>query len=181
MSEQETQRLFFALWPDAEVRLRLERAALALKGVHGRRVALENLHITLAFLGSLSAAGRACAEAAAAAIYGEPFTLVLDRLGAFPRARVVWLGASEVPPALAGLAVALNAGLAACGLEPDPRPYRPHVTVLRKVSRPPPPAELAQAVGWPVREFVLVESRTLAQGAEYRVLERWTLGSGPAG
>ena len=181
MTGQNTQRLFFALWPDDEVRVRLRRAASVLEGVRGRRVAVGNLHITLVFLGNVSAEGRACAESAAAAVRGTAFTLVLDRIGAFPRARVVWLGPSRVPDVLGELASSLNARVAACGLDLDRRPYHPHLTLLRKVSRPPAPTQLEEPVPWPVREFALIESRNTAQGVEYHPVGTWTLAQGLTG
>lgn len=180
MAAQDTQRLFFALWPDDEVRVQLQRAARILEGARGRHVAVSNLHVTLAFLGDVNAETRPSVEAAAAKISGQAFTLVLDHLGAFPRARVVWLGASQVPEALEHLAAALGSGLAACGLEPERRPYHPHLTLMRKAGRLRVPATLDTPVIWPVREFALVESRISSQGAEYHVLETWALQGEPA-
>lgn len=181
MTGQSTQRLFFALWPDDEVRSRLYRAARALDGVRGRPVAVGNLHITLVFLGNVGAQARACAESAAADVAGRAFTLVLDRVGAFPRARVAWLGPSHVPEALSQLAGSLSVRVAACGLELDRRPYHPHLTLLRKVSRAPAAAQLDEPVLWTVREFALIESRSSAQGVEYHSLGAWDLSQDSAG
>ncbi|MEK7758301.1 MAG: 2'-5' RNA ligase family protein, partial [Pseudomonadota bacterium] len=53
----ETQRLFFALWPDPVLQQRLAQAAEALlPRAAGRRVRAENLHCTLVFLGAVEAA-----------------------------------------------------------------------------------------------------------------------------
>ena len=51
MAEQE--RLFFALWPDEALRQQLAVYPPMLKGCGGRLVVQDNLHITLAFLGSV--------------------------------------------------------------------------------------------------------------------------------
>ncbi|MFU8833445.1 MAG: 2'-5' RNA ligase family protein, partial [Wenzhouxiangella sp.] len=96
------------------------------------------------------------------------FELCLDRFGWFPGARVVWLG-GEAPPAAADLATGLGGAMQALDLKFDPRPFKPHVTLLRRVrSRPamPRPSPLA----WQVGEFSLIES---ISGQPYQVLRTW--------
>ncbi len=56
------QRLFFALWPSEEVRAGLAEVMASLDVRGGKPVAAENLHITLLFLGSVTAQTRICAE-----------------------------------------------------------------------------------------------------------------------
>ena len=84
-----TQRLFFALWPELEIATRLHD--LAGKPMHGagRRVPPENIHLTLAFLGAVPASFRQCAERVATAIHGEPFTLVLEQLGCWSKSGIL--------------------------------------------------------------------------------------------
>ncbi len=173
-SRPETRRLFFALWPGPETRARLERAAACVPRKLGKPVAVEKLHLTLAFLGSVDAETQACAEDVASAVRRPAFELVLDDIGHFRRSQVVWLGSGRVPEALAGLVADLAAGLEACGIAPERRPYRPHLTLARKVRRFP-GCELSQPVTWPVHEFCLVWSRTLPEGAVYEVLRTWSL------
>ncbi len=101
----DTQRLFFALWPDADLQQRLAAASLALLPPHsgGRHVPPENLHCTLLFLGAVGAAQRLCVEAAADRVRAAPFSLVLDRFGYFRRPQVAWLGCSTTPSMLSRL------------------------------------------------------------------------------
>lgn len=169
-----TRRLFFALWPDETSRERLARLARKTARRRGKRVPDENLHITLVFLGSVSAVQAACLVRATEDVRGEPFSLRLDRVGHWARPRVLWIGPSQVPDALLSLVRDLNDAARACGLATDPRPYNPHLTVARKVSAGR-EAEV-DPVEWRVESFSLVESVTDPQGARYQVLRTWTLG-----
>ncbi len=113
-------------------------------------------------------------EKCADTIQLPPFELVLDRAGYWPRPRVVWLGCSEVPPALQALAGRLNAAMATCDLRPENRPYSPHLTVLRKANRGP-VQDAVTPLHWGVNDFVLVQSLTLPEGPQYQVVRRWPL------
>lgn len=169
-------RLFFALWPDAAVRARLAAIGAALPARCGRRVAAENLHITLSFLGNVPGEELDCLTEGASEIHSPALTLVLERLGWFRRARVVWLAPAEAqaPAALIDLAGRVNRVVRRCGLEPDGRAWHPHLTLTRKAARPPRDTEV-NPVYWEISDFCLVESVTRAGGPEYRVLQRWPL------
>lgn len=145
-----------------------------LQGCGGRPVLPGNLHITLAFLGSVDADTRRCMEQAADNITLPPFTLQLNELGFWRRPQVVWLGTDSTPPPLLALASALKQAMIGCGLEPESRPFQAHLTLMRKVRRAPegePPA----GITWPVSDFALVVSDTLPEGVRYAVLRRWAL------
>jgi 2'-5' RNA ligase len=169
------QRLFLALWPDAEVRAGLERVRDEATRGKGRPTHSGDLHATLVFLGALTAERRACVERAADAVRGPAFGLTLDRLGYWPRPRILWCGPSLVPDALRGLVAALQQGLAGCGIEPDRRPYSAHVTLARK-ARPLAPRPLETPLPWQVSDFALVASRLGGDPPHYEVLRRWALG-----
>jgi len=171
-----TQRLFFAIWPDAALQRRWHALAElpAHRAQSGRRTPRENLHVTLAFLGSVSAERRACLERAADAIRAASFELTLDRLGSFRRGGVWWLAPSELPPASLDLVAQLKSAQEACGLVPESRAYRAHITLARDVRRCPPPMSIASIV-WPVRDFVLVQSKPGEGGSRYQALRTWPL------
>lgn len=139
----------------------------------GRVVAMENLHITLVFLGALNAAAWQCVEQVAAGMRGEPFSMVLDRFGYWPKPRVLWLGSSQVADALLLLVQALQTGVVACGVTADNRPYQPHVTLLRDARRL--PALEVRPITWHAKSFCLVESVSGPNGVSYRVLRSWDL------
>jgi 2'-5' RNA ligase len=170
----ESLRLFFALWPDDEVRKQLGKIQREAKLQHrGRAVQLDNLHITLAFIGHVPTADLPCLEKMAERIRFTPFTLQLDHLGWFSRARVLWLGAHEVPDALQDLATKVNEGVAACGFDIDERPFKAHLTLMRKVSHLR-DFEI-KPVAWSIDSFCLVQSHTYPEGVQYEVIKRWQM------
>ena len=169
----ERQRLFFALWPDAALRESIAPLLGLVRECGGRAHPPGNLHLTLNFLGMVDGDSRVCLERAAAEISIPPFELALDHFGYWPRPRVVWLGCSEVPGSLAQLVEELNGAMRRCGLKPESRPFRPHLTLLRKARWAPqgePPTFF-----WQAKAFVLAESVSTPGGVEYRVLRHWPL------
>ena len=173
-------RLFFALWPDDAVRSQLAEAAARLPRGTGRAVPAANLHITLEFIGSANDDTRTCLETAAGRVTVEPFDLILSRFGYWPQPRIIWFGPHHLPPELLALAFKLRDTAAECGIDAETRPYRPHVSLVRKVVRQPRWPEVTP-IEWPVREFVLCQSVSTDQGTHYEVLQRWPLGSGTTG
>lgn len=172
---EKARRLFFALWPEAGQQQALGVAARAVReGVTGRPVPEENLHVTLAFLGSVSETRCAGVEAAAATIATDPFDLRLDRAGCWRRTGILWLGASSTPPALERLVSDLWSALEPHGFWPDHRDFRPHVTIARRCRKA--RAGAFEPVDWPVRDFALLESFTGQRGARYTVISRFPLG-----
>ena len=169
-----TQRLFFALWPPAELSHELYRLAGNSLRDDGRRVAPENIHLTLAFLGSVDALFRECAEQAAAAIRGGSFTLRLEQLGSWPKSGILWVGPGQTPAPLLDLVRQLNAALAGCGYEAEERPYAAHLTLARKVYAHHAP-HAVEPRAWEIDRFHLVQSRTHADGARYEILGTWEL------
>ncbi len=167
------KRLFLAIWPGAAKRLALSQVQDTLLARAGRPTHPEDIHLTLVFLGLASPEQRQCAEEAAGRVRGLPFDLTLDRLGSFPRARVLWCGADTAPPPLANLVLALRAELAGCGFALDDRPYRPHATLARKA----PALEgrtLETPIRWPVDSFVLAYGQE-GSPPRYRILRCWNL------
>jgi RNA 2',3'-cyclic 3'-phosphodiesterase len=163
-------RLFFALWPDTQTRASL--AALAERvaaETGGRATTPANVHLTLAFLGAQPRDSTAELVARAGAIDASPFVLTLDHIDCWRKNGVAWLGASEIPPALALLRKSLLASLAPLRITDEARPFAVHVTLARKVTtllRRRLPAPIA----WPADGLVLVASDTGRDGPVYRVL-----------
>jgi len=173
---EKTRRLFFALWPDAAVRASL--AAVSAKRLRRvRRVPPENLHLTLAFPGSVTPAVQACLEAEAGRIDTPAFALCIDRAGYWPGPRISWVGPARVPDGLWDLVTALRSALEACGLESEKRPFQPHVTLARKGNPAAVPGAFAP-ISWSIGNFSLVESVTDPAGAKYFPLRSWTLEGG---
>lgn len=131
-------RSFLAVLLPEEVRQRLWREAQPLREAVGRVawVRVENLHVTLRFLGSVDEATlrRAADALAAACAQTSPFTVTLGGLGGFPglRApRVAWAGVAVGGEMLVALHARVERALAERGVPPEGRPFHPHVTLGR--------------------------------------------------
>lgn len=162
-------KLFFALWPGATTRARLDRWGQALHEVcGGRRTRAENLHLTLAFLGNVDDARLPAVEQAMDSVAPRRFLLTLDQPGHWKRNSIAWAGASVVPPELEALAAELRAGLAAVGVAFDPQPFAVHVTLLRD-ARAPAAMPAVEAIPWPVEGYALVASVPGTGGVRYEV------------
>lgn len=172
-------RLFFALWPDSRTRAAI--AALAgqvAAQTGGRATAPDNVHLTLAFLGAQprDSVAALAAAATAAALDASSFVLTLDHVDCWRKNVVAWLGAREVPPALASLHRALTAALAEFGIADEGRSFAVHVTLARKITRSL-RYRLSSSIDWPVDRLALVASETGNQGPVYRVLAAMPFGS----
>lgn len=131
-----------------------------------RWVQAESLHLTLRFLGAVDEERLAAVRGRLAEVRASPFEARLDGTGTFGgrrRASVVWLALVEGVAATAELSAACERACQEAGLEPEPRTFRPHVTLARARSRSgeplgelPPAPELP---AWTVDGFVLYESR----------------------
>jgi 2'-5' RNA ligase len=102
-----------------------------------RWVRLDGLHLTLRFLGptpdDLVGPTTEAVTAVARAADG-PIDLQLSGAGTFPRAarpRTLWIGVAGATDALDRLARLTEQHLVAAGWPPEPRPYRPHLTLAR--------------------------------------------------
>lgn len=178
---EKRQRLFFALWPDHDLRRSLAQIAEHAVQGRGRLIPVQDIHLTLAFLGALDAARCACMESAAESVSVPAFELELVRLGHWPTPRVVWSAAKAIPEALDALVSALRRGMAGCGLKPESRGFKAHLTLARKVRLPGEFSLSHDPLRWRVADFHLVASQTLPTGAHYHILRSWLLGNRKSG
>jgi len=172
----DTRRLFFALpLPETLRQEVIEWRAAQFPAETGRPVSTENLHLTLAFLGEVSANKEQALRAAAAQLQQSAFTLTLDDYGHWPRPGVVWLGLRNPPQGLLQLAQWLREQAARNGCYQSPMPYYPHISLLRQaftgVSSP------AGTPGWQteVTAFNLYHSAFENGRTHYILLESWPL------
>ena len=156
------QRLFFAVWPDDPVRTRLAGLAeQARRRCGGRRTADGKLHLTLAFLGDVSAPQADELIALTQRLAGPEGTWTLDRLGQFSRGGIVWAGSEAVPEGLMRFQAELWASSATLGFTPPQRAFCPHVTLLRQARQGalPEAATGYLPLAWTYRRAALVHSR----------------------
>ena len=182
-------RLFVALQIPSAVRGNLDALIKELRALEPassakkvRWVRLENLHVTLKFIGETSPEKLEAIGAALSAVHSmQPIELLFRGLGFFPnekRARVLWVGI-EAPPSLAALAGDVDLNLEKIGFRRESRPFTPHLTVAR-LEPPGIARELHAAVQGRAAlefgvlhtgEFHLIESKLKPSGAEYTTLQ----------
>lgn len=128
-------RLFVAAELPEELLDALSETSAALRDtIHGRYVASDSFHVTLAFLGEVP--GSLALDAAAAVERGctghEPIEASLGELGSFGRRRSATLWqAVEGGAALVRLASAVRASLKEAGFSFDEKRFLAHVTLMR--------------------------------------------------
>jgi len=181
-------RLFVALEIPAAVRENLASQVKELRDLAApladkrpRWVRPENLHVTLKFIGEVSAIKLDGIRGALSAIRSDaPVDLRFRGLGFFPDEkypRVLWAGLNASAN-LPVLAVDIDRALEAQGIAPDTRAFTPHLTLAR--FEPPGLHEkLRTAIqknngrefgSFQAREFQLIESMLKPTGAEYTSL-----------
>jgi len=168
-SAADRQRVFVALWPTPEVRARLRVVSddLARRAAKARQVEAANLHLTLAFIGSLEAELVPELSTRVHSCRSDGFDWVIDRAGHFEGARVVWAGGPPCAP-LVDLARRTRAMLDLMHIGYDRKPFAPHVTVLRDVARwPAGEFRISPEIAWPCKGPTLVRSEPGPAGVAY--------------
>lgn len=168
-----TERIFFALWPDARTARRLHSLGREIDQGRGARVMrAETLHVTLAFLGDIPLSRIAQLKRLAAKVEFSAFDLRLDFVDRWAHNRIVWLGSSEQSHDLSKLAADLQNVLEKAGFKLEKRSFQPHLTLLRKANYPVCRMPI-ETQHWRAEAFSLVASRRTADGARYKILSRW--------
>jgi 2'-5' RNA ligase len=152
-----------------------------------RKVEPENLHLTLVFLGEVPDPVLEAAHEGFEALREPRFTLALQGLGLFGKAKphAAWAGVAPSAP-LAHLQAKVETIARRAGCPIDGRKFTPHVTLGRFPT--PEPADIARleravTLGtgfrsdpWEVTELTLWRSHLTARGPQYEVLVRYPLG-----
>lgn len=155
--QQETSRLFLALWPDPAMRQQLREARDAWQWPRGATpVHADKLHLTLHFLGGVPSE-RLPELLDGFSVPFDPFRVDLGTPVLWPHGIAVLEPLAE-PPELLALHARLGEALLALGLQPEARSYRPHVTMARRAGGVAVP-ETGPAIAWDIASYALVESR----------------------
>ena len=166
-------RYFFALWPEPETADALfQRGRDVCEPNQGHAVVAENLHMTLAYLGSIPADVLSLVKHIAARVHVTPFELSMTHANYWPHSHLRWLGVDIIPPELLRLVKCLTYGMIEAGLIPEKSPYTPHVTIVRKCTQSG-SSEPIKPVQWVVSDFCLVQSLKSMGCSKYDVIQRW--------
>lgn len=150
---------------------------------------MDNIHLTLKFLGEIPQSRvELLSSAAAEASTGHgSFPLSVQRCGVFPthgEPRVLWIGIEDSKGKLGELYRRLEDECAKTGFKKDARPLHPHLTVarLRKPQRARTLAAVHKAMEFDseeisVSELLVIRSELSSQGSRYTVISRHPLDS----
>lgn len=180
-------RLFVALQPTDPARAALAALADDVPGV--RWVPAAQLHLTLRFIGEVSADDAEKITAALSLVRVQPFFLELTGTGGFPprgAPGVLWAGVGPGHPLLHQLRQQVDDRMLATGVPFELRPFIPHFTVGRcRDASPVPVAHWLKrhrdfaGPTWPVRQFHLMASNPANPSEGYRTLHTVPLGDQP--
>lgn len=145
---------------------------------------LEALHITLRFFGDVQEPMADDIDSELSTIAMSPFGLELNGVGDFGEGRdihAVWAGVEESEP-LRHLAAKCETAARRAGLKPEPRHYKPHVTLA--YLRHPDPDDVARWIQannllksptFAVDRFGLYSSHQTHEGSRYRLEREYRL------
>ncbi len=185
-------RLFIGLKPDEDLLrdlLAVQERFTAGDFPFLRRVPVENLHVTLHFLGETDPARLADLDGLLirAAALARPIAVQALELGAFPglkRAKGVELTLSCTDRALEEFHGLLGQFLQSAGFPTEKRRYKPHITLARVKGRSPrsfTPEDLAVPAlsgrSYPLRQMLLYRSELTSGGARYYGEGNYQLGT----
>ena len=138
----------------------------------GRAIDPGQFRITLVFLGAQPGAVIPVLGSIANSLSFQPCTLLLDRLGTFGRAGVLWLGSKHIPRDLQDFQRSLLTAIDEAGIEHDRKAWKLHLTLYRRLRKQPCIMNTVP-VPWLLNGFSLIESVNLKSGVEYRRLGYW--------
>lgn len=172
-----SKRLFLGLEVPASIREELVALDPGIKGA--RWMTSNSMHLTMSFIGEVDMEGQGrLKDALMAAHLPGAFFLPVKGVGVFGKdwPRTVWAGVGKGHPHLFSLHQHLQDAVLRTGLEPDLKPFQPHITLarLRDVSRAslkPLLREHAETEFglWRVSDVVLFSSILSSEGSNYTV------------
>ncbi|MEO8439528.1 MAG: RNA 2',3'-cyclic phosphodiesterase [Spartobacteria bacterium] len=128
----QAKRLFVSLEVPASIADVLARLDPRVRGV--RWIAADQLHLTLAFLGPVIPEAEESLRTELLGIEFSSFFLPLHGIGTFPARgvpKIIWLGVGHGHPHLFQLHKRVADAALGAGIEPDLRPWHPHLTLAR--------------------------------------------------
>lgn len=168
-------RLFVGLQPSADTLMQIDRWRSHNLPLLGRPVAIQNLHITICFLGDV---GEAQLQGFCSVLDRKPLGPIdtsLDTLGFWPKQQVCFLSPSRIPESLNAVHRACSSAARAARIPTDKRQFAPHLTLARKVADTPPAALVEPDFEVSFDELLLLSSRLRPEGPVYGIIRGWPL------
>lgn len=163
-----TRRLFLALLPDQQT---TEKLTLIQQQFSGKRVPVENFHLTLMFLGDQPESRLKELKGFVENLPFQAFDLAIDQTGLFSRLKIGWAGPTHIPAQLTDFHETIWNHMVPDYVNEKKRPFRPHITLSRNFKGAALP-ELSP-FSWHVSRLALMESiisREIGKPAFYQIL-----------
>lgn len=174
-SPASTAKVFFAIWPDAAARRKLSKLAGQLATACGGKPTRSAMtHLTLVFVGHVTNQQLEVLLEVANEVKQGSFDLTIDEIQYWQHNHIIHAGTKQCPAELLALVADLQSSLSQADFLLEKRRYIPHVTLVRKAMCATLP-DLPTSITWHVNEWSLVESKQTNRGAEYVLLDRWSL------
>ena len=179
LAEPPARRVFFAIpLPEAQRVSFVHATRKAVRASGGRPVLPIDLHVTLAFMGSvpdqvlplLISSGAAASRAPGV----RSCALAFDRLEHWARPRIFCAACTRAPPEAISLVRALEMALDQHEIAVEHRLWKAHVTLARNVLAPHRVGAITPLT-WSAREFGLFESVPSPAAPRYQAIELWPL------
>jgi 2'-5' RNA ligase len=184
-------RSFLAFELPTDIKNTVDRVAGEVRrtSLNVRWVKVENIHLTVVFLGNVKvqeveAIGKAAEEICTR--YG-PFDISLGGMGCFPNTRnprVLWLGVEGDLERLSSFRDALQENLQPFGFKAEKRPFSPHLTLGRFKKQGKPDGRLHEILSahkdlttaiCSLNELILFKSDLNPGGAVYTKMLSWAM------
>ncbi len=169
------KRTFLAVVPDAQTCIAIDRWCALCWPLLQRRVAVQNYHVTLAFLGDTTDKQLQMIDEHLDVRGCAAFKLTLDDLGYWPDSAVLWLAPKLACAEISALAQVAMRVANRAGLRVSRRNYQPHLTLARKAQSVPSAPLMGPDFQCIVESVQLYQSILDRDGVRYRELRSWPL------
>lgn len=161
--------------PEVKEKTQTKRPAKPNTPAEPAAVPTANFHITLAFLGQIDARQHEALLQEMNHVKGQPFSLTLNTTALWEGPKILLAAPGEPDNALMDLARQVRKAARAARVQVDNRPYRPHVTLVRKATDTLPAPLFTPDISADFSQFHLFESFSNAQGVRYPIRHSWPL------
>jgi 2'-5' RNA ligase len=174
LSSKGHHRLFFAIDFDESFKQSLYDWICSLD-INGRLVAMENLHLTLQFLGQINNHQVFDIVDRISIPQIKPFEIRLDKTGYFPKNQILFCEVASDTSPIKKLSQSIQNQLKEVTfIKREKRRFHPHITIAREAI-PPVDFVMNNSLIAQVKYFCLMESITIKSGVHYEVVESWPL------
>lgn len=168
-------RVFFAIFPNQSAQKQLAHQAELLEPIcGGRKVKIQHIHLTLLFLGNVSAHRIEALQQSMSNITAKEFEFSLEEICYWEKNKIIYIQAKKFPSELFSLVDSLKDILSRTGFLFDIRAYKPHVTLIRKATHQTNTA-LIKPIKWHVDKWFLIQSKQNDSDVDYIPLGQWRL------